>query len=94
MSVAGGIGAEAAAAFANAIKASGVVVEVLPEAFLAVLGKVENPLVIYAEGGFFSTNYHYLVSYKGFAFVTISDQPISLPPGVETIQAEKIWVPE
>jgi len=94
MSVPGGIAAEAAAASANAIKASGVVVEVLPDAFQAVVGKVENPLVIYAEGGFFSTNYHYLVSYKGFAFVTISAEPISLPPAVETIRAEKIWVPD
>jgi len=94
MSVAGGIAAEAEAAFANAIKANGVIVEVMPDVFQAVLGKIESPLVIYAEGGFFSTNYHYLVSYKGFAFVAISSEPISLPPGVETILAEKIWVPQ
>ena len=94
MAVAGGVAAAAAAAFAEAIKASGVVVQVEPAAFQAVLGKVENPLVIYAEGGFFSTNYQYLVSYKGFAFVTKSSEPISLPLGVETILAEKIWVPQ
>jgi hypothetical protein len=94
MAVAGGVAAAAAAAFAEAIKASGVVVQVEPAAFQAVLGKVENPLVIYAEGGFFSTNYQYLVSYKGFAFVTKSSEPILLPPGVETILAEKIWVPQ
>jgi hypothetical protein len=93
MAVAGGIAAAAAAAFANAIKASGVVVEVTADAFQAVLGKVENPLVIYAECGLFSTNYQYLVSYKGFAFVTKSSEPISLPPEVEIILAEKIWVP-
>jgi hypothetical protein len=94
MAVAGGIAASAAAAFANAIKASGVVVEVTPAAFQTVLRKVDNPLIIYAEGGFFSTNYQYLVSYKGFAFVTKSSEPILLPPGVETILAEKIWVPQ
>jgi hypothetical protein len=94
MSVAGGVAAAAAAAFANAIKANGVVVEVAPAAFQTVLGKIENPLVIFAEGGFFSTNYQYLVSYKGFAFVTNSSEPISLPPGVETMIAAKIWVPQ
>jgi hypothetical protein len=93
MSVAGGIAAAAAAAFANAIKASGVVVEVTPADFQAVLQKVENPLVIYAEGGLLSRTYQYLVSYKGFAFVTKSSEPILLPTGVETILAAKIWLP-
>ncbi|MFL6333007.1 MAG: hypothetical protein ACJ754_06635 [Pyrinomonadaceae bacterium] len=83
----------AAAAIANAIKASGVVVQVSPADFLAVLRKVENPLVVYAEGGFFSKNYQYLVSYKGFAFFTKSSQTILLPAGVETIAARKIWIP-
>lgn len=94
MAVAGGIAAAAAAAFTNAIKASGVVVEVSPDAFRTILLKTENPLVIYAEGGFFSTNYQYMVTYKGFAFVTKSSEPISLPPGIETILAAKIWVPQ
>lgn len=94
MAIAGGIGAAAAAAFANAIKASGVIVEVSSDAFQSVLARVENPLVIYAEGGFFSTTHQYLVSYKGFAFVTKSSEPIALPPDSETILAEKIWVPE
>ena len=91
---AAGAAAAAAAAIANAIKASGVVVRVAPAAFQTVLRKVENPLVIYAEGGLFSTNYQYLVSYKGFAFFTKSSEPILLPPGVETIVASKIWLPQ
>jgi hypothetical protein len=86
-------GAAAAAAIAQAIKASGVVVQVSPADFLAVLRKVETPLVVYAEGGFFSKNYQYLVSYKGFAFFTKSSQTILLPAGVETIAARKIWIP-
>jgi hypothetical protein len=91
---AAGAAAAAAAAIANAIKASGVVVRVAPAAFQTILRKVENPLVIYAEGGFFSTNYQYLVSYKGFAFFTKSSEPILLPTGVETIVAAKIWLPQ
>ncbi len=82
--------AAAAAAIANAIKASGVVVRVAPAAFQTILRKVENPLVIYAEGGFFSTSYQYLVSHKGFAFFTKSHEPILLPSEVETIIAAKI----
>ena len=82
-----------AAAIANAIKASGVVVQVTPADFHTILIKIEQPLVLYAKGGFFSANYQYLVSYKGFAFYTKSSEPIQLPTGVETIAAKKIWIP-
>jgi hypothetical protein len=85
--------AAAAAAIANAIKASGVVVRVTPADFHAILRKIEKPLVVYAEGGFFSTNYQYLVSYKGFAFFTKSSEPLLLPSEIETIVAKKIWIP-
>ena len=85
--------AAAAAAIANAIKASGVVVRVTPTDFQTILRKIEKPLVIYAEGGLFSTNYQYLVSYKGFAFFTKSSEPILLPTEIETIVAKKIWIP-
>jgi hypothetical protein len=86
-------GAAAAAAIANAIKASGVVVRVSPADFHTILLKIEKPLVVYAKGGFFSTNYQYLVSYKGFAFFTRSSEPILLPGEIETIVAKKIWTP-
>ena len=86
-------GAAAAAAIANAIKASGVVVRVTPIDFQTILRRIEKPLVVYAEGGFFSTNYQYLVSSKGFAFFTKSSKPILLPHEIETIVARKIWIP-
>ena len=85
--------ADAAAAIANAIKASGVVVRVAPADFHTILRKIEKPLVVYAEGGFFSTNYQYLVSYKGFAFFTKSAEPLLLPTEIETIVARRIWIP-
>lgn len=84
----------AAAAIANAIKASGVVVRLDPKDFQAILRKVERPLVIYAEGGIFSTNYQYMVSYKGFAFVTKTSAPILLPSNVEIVMAKKVWLPQ
>ncbi len=92
MAAAGAVAA--AAAIANAIKASGVVVNISAADFMKILSKVENPLVIYSEGGFFSTKYRYLVSYKGFAFFTKSLTPLLLPSQVEVIVAEKIWIPQ
>jgi len=91
--MAAGAAVAAAAAIANAIKASGVVVRVSPADFHAIVRKVERPLVIYAEGGLFSTTYQYLVSYKGFAFFTKSSEPILLPTDIEIIVARKIWTP-
>ena len=88
-----GATAAAAAVIANAIKASGVVVQVSPADFHAILRKIEKPLVISAQGGFFSKNYQYLVSYKGLAFFTKSSEPILLPTEAETIAARKIWAP-
>jgi hypothetical protein len=94
MAASGAAAVAIAAAIANAIKASGVVVRLDPDNFQTILRKTENPLIIYAEGGFFSTNYQYLVSYKGFAFFTKAAAPILLPPGVETIVAKTIWLPQ
>lgn len=90
------MGAEAAAiaaAIANAIKASGVVVRVPPEDFASILRRVEKPLVIYNKGGFFSTTHQYLTSYKGFAFYTKTANQIDLPKSVEVIIAESVWIP-
>ncbi|MCB7129767.1 MAG: hypothetical protein J3T61_09550 [Candidatus Brocadiales bacterium] len=89
---ASGAGA-AAAAIAQAIKASGVIVRVEPGDFLCILEPQERPLVVHATGGFFSTNYQYLASYKGLAFFTKSDTPINLPRGTELVLAKKIWIP-
>ena len=86
--------AAAVAAIAQAIRASGVLVRVSPEDFQQVLRKGDQPLVIQAVGSsFFSNRYHYLISYKGFAFFTKSATEIILPPGTETIVAKKIWIP-
>ncbi|MEK6336779.1 MAG: hypothetical protein AABM67_17775 [Acidobacteriota bacterium] len=90
------MGAESAAiaaAIANAIKASGVVVRVSPEDFASILRRVEKPLVIYNKGGFFTTKHQYLTSYKGFAFYTKSANQMDLPKSVEVIIAQNIWIP-
>jgi hypothetical protein len=86
-------GAAIAAAIANAIKASGVVVRVETEDFAKILGRIEKPLVIYSKGGLFTTKHQYLVSYKGFAFYTKTSSEVFLPSSVEVINARNIWIP-
>jgi hypothetical protein len=85
--------AAAAAAIAQAIKASGVLVTVSPLDFLAVIQRQKEPLVVHAQGGFFSTNYQYLTSYKGLAFFTKSPEPLALPSGTEVVLAKGIHIP-
>jgi hypothetical protein len=90
---AAGEAAAAAAAIAQAVKASGVIVHVEPEGFLAILRRQPGALVVHATGGFFTTNYQYLTSYKGLAFFTKAHTPLDLPSGTELVQARAIWVP-
>ena len=86
-------GAVVAQMIGEAIKASGTIVKVEPEVFAQLLAKAESPLVVYSQGGVISTNHQYLMSYKGLAFYTKADDPISLPATAELIVAEKIWIP-
>jgi hypothetical protein len=86
-------GASAAAAIAQAIKASGILIKLEENAFLTILSKSEDPLVVMAEGGVFNKNYQYLTSYKGLAFYTKVNEQLQLPNRTELIYAEKIWIP-
>ncbi len=89
----GAAAAAAAAAVAQAIKASGVLVRMDPDEFVKLLAQQEEPLVVCAVGGFLSTNYQYLVGYKGLAFYTKSAEQLSLPPRAQTVAARSIWIP-
>ncbi len=86
-------GAAAAAAIAQAIKASGVLIRMKPAEFQKMLSRMHEPLVVIAEGGLFNKNYQYLTSYKGLAFFTKAPAPLLLPAGSEVIVADGIWVP-
>jgi len=83
----------AAAAIAQAIKASGAIVRVESTDFMTILEKVDNPLVVCSESKFISTRYHYLTAYKGLIFYTKSATPLMLRPSAEIIRAKKIWIP-
>ena len=89
----GAAGAAAAAAIANAIKVSGAIVKVDPNDFRKIMGKMDAPLVVRAEGGFLSRKYQYLTAYKGLIFYTKSPSELPFGSGVEMILAEKIWIP-
>jgi len=93
MAAAGGAAAAAAAAIAQAIKASGVLVSLAPEEFSKILRRIENPLVVSAQGGVFTKNYQYLVSYRGLAFFTKSPAPVDLPASCEVVSAKSIFIP-
>ena len=83
----------AAAAAGRAIKASGTIVKVEPGELERILARQPGLLVVTAQGGFFSTKYQYLTSYKGLAFFCESATPLNLPVGQEVVAAQKIWIP-
>jgi len=83
----------AAAAIAQAIKASGAIVSVEPNEFTTILSRTEKPVVVVAISGFRKKRYQYLTGYKGFVFYTKSNDPLSLTSDTELIAAKKIWIP-
>jgi hypothetical protein len=90
---AGTAATSAAAAVAQAKKASGAIVHVEPEDFKQLVGKIKSPLVVISEGGFLSKKYSYLTSYKGLFFYTQSKQALNLHGDTEYVSAKSIWVP-
>ena len=82
-----------AAAIAQAIKASGTIVNMEPDDFVLLLERIEEPLIVTATGGIFNTNYQYLTSYKGLAFFTKSPEKLPIPPQAELVSAKTIWIP-
>ena len=87
-------GANHAAAIANALKASGVLVRVDAGDFIAILRRVDEPLVVVSYGGVFRKQHKYLTSYKGLAFFTKSPTALVLPSRVEVVQAKAFSMPE
>ncbi len=98
MSAGGAAGGAAAAAaagavVAQAIKASGAIVEVEPEDFRALFDREEKPLVVVSQGGFLRKNYQYLAGLRGLVFFTKSAEMLRFKGGTQVIQAKKIWIP-
>ena len=85
----------AAAAIAQATKASGVIIHLEPEEFQRVLYRAENAVVVIAPatGKMFSRKHQYLTSWRGLAFYTDTPERLHMPSGAEVVAAKKIWVP-
>src|SRR2546430_5639959 len=82
-----------AAAIAQAIKASGVVVRVEPANFQRILNQQDEPIVVCARGGFFRIHWRYLTTYKGLAFFTMSPDPLPLPGRAQPIHGKPLLLP-
>lgn len=82
-----------AAAIANAIKASGTIVQVEAGDFQAIVKRAENPLIIVARGGVLKKHFQYMTSYKGLAFFTKSPMQLVFSGRHEMVLAQKIWMP-
>ncbi len=95
MSYGGGTaaGVAAAAAIANAIKASGAIVKIENGDFLTIIERAEKPLVVMTQKSFWSPSYKYISSHKGLAFFTKSSEPLRLPSDAELIMAKSISIP-
>lgn len=83
----------AAAARTQALRATGVIVEMEPAVLGPLLAKMEAPLVITAEGGFFNPEYQYLVPYRGIVLFAKSSSRLEFPTSAEVIPAKSIRVP-
>ncbi|MBN1153076.1 MAG: hypothetical protein JXA58_07690 [Dehalococcoidia bacterium] len=83
----------AAAAIAQAVKASGAIVNMEPEEFMTIVDRCDRPVVVTARGGLLDRGFRYLVSYKGFVFHTRSKEALMLSGRVEIVQAKTIWIP-
>ena len=92
--VAAGGGGAAIAVISNAIKACGSIVTIDGTAFQTLLSVMEEPLVVRAEGGFFTRRYRYITGFRGLTFYTQVKQPLQIPDHVAIINAEKITIPD
>ena len=86
-------GAAAAAAIAQATKASGAIVNMEPQDFMTIVNRCEKPLVVMARGGTFDRGFRYLVNYRGLIFHTKSRTELMLPGKTELVLARSIWIP-
>lgn len=94
MAIAGNAAVAHQAAIAQALRATGAIVQLESHEFQKILSKSVKPLVVTATGGLFSKNHQYLTSYKGLCFFCKSGTELRLPAEAEVIYSKKIWIPE
>ena len=77
----------------DTVRALGMIVLVEPAELVAVVAKMDKPMVILAEGAL-SMTFRYVTVYKDMIFFSKSDAPVTFTNDVELIRAKKIWLPE
>lgn len=88
-------GAAAAAAIAQAIKASGAIVRMEPNDFMQIVGRADEAIVVMATSKIFGrTTYKYITSFRGLTFFTKSSSRLSFGSGALMVSAKNIWVPQ
>ncbi len=90
---AAGAAAAAGAVVAQAIKASGAIVEVEPQDFRYLIDKEEEPLIVVSQGGVLRKHYQYLAGMHGLVFYTRSPEMLQFKGSARVVQAKKIWIP-
>lgn len=83
----------AQAASIQALKASGSIVRIEPQAFVQLARKAQDPLVVRAPAGFLGGSHAYMMPYRGLTFYTKSKVLLDLPRTAEIIEAGSIWMP-
>lgn len=87
-------GGAAAAAIAQAVKASGAIVRMTPDQFAQILGRADEPLVVMSTSKVFGkVSYKYIMSYKGLAFYTKSRSQLPMSISAQLVHAKTIWIP-
>lgn len=79
---------------ANAVKATGVLIEVTSDNFLSIIKQSEKALVVHAPSGVFRTTHKYMTSYKGLAFYTKVSEELVFWSDIELIEAKRITIPD
>ena len=93
-SAAAGNAAMMATVAASSMGSYVTLVQVEPAEFEDLLTRQqEAPLVVYAEGGFFTKRYRYLSPYRGLGFYCISPTTLRLPDDAEVIRAKRLNLP-
>lgn len=85
--------AAAAAAVAQAIKASGAIVQLEAPEFERIVRKAGDPIVVHSLSGVFSKRHQYLTSYKGLIFYTKTPDELYFAATVEILESKHIWIP-
>ena len=73
-----------------ALGAMGFMVHVEPDAFLRLVAKAEDPLLLHSPGGFMR-KHRWALAHRGYLFWTATKD--MMPLTVETIAVKRLWVP-